>query len=132
LNYRPSKLAACSVLIAINIFKRDQEEFQKTGVFASYQGSLDEFGLEPKQNDQSYFVISPNKKDGMNQLLLTTDLWNNPTVVAVAGYTVEMLAQPLSDMVIFIRKNLNPDRLEGFDIDSVKFIKNFSANNYEK
>jgi hypothetical protein len=102
LSYHPSKLAACSVLIAINIFKRDQEEYQKTGVFADYKESPDEFGFEPKHNDQSYFVISPNKKDGMNQLLLANDIWNNPTVVAVSGYTIEMLVQPLSDMVGFI------------------------------
>ena len=111
MKYRPSKLAACSVLIAINIFKRDQEEYQSTGVFAGYQGSLNPFGFEPKHNDQSYFVISPTKKDGMNQLMLNTDIWNNPTVVAVAGYTMEMLVQPLSDMASFIRENLNPDRL---------------------
>ena len=132
MSYHPSKLAACSVLIAINIFKRDQEEYQKTGVFADYKESPDEFGFEPKHNDQSYFVISPNKKDGMNQLLLANDIWNNSTVVAVAGYTMEMLVQPLSDMLAFIRKNLNPDRLEGFDIDSVQFYKNFSATEYLK
>ena len=132
MSYRPSKLAACSVLIAINIFKRDEEEYQKTGVFAGNQGSLDQFGLEPKHNDQSFFVISPTKKDGMNQLLLDTNKWNNPTVVAVTGYTMEMLVKPLSDMAAFIRENLNPDRLEGFDIDSVQFSKNFSATEYEK
>ena len=68
----------------------------------------------------------------MNQLLLAYDIWNNSTVVAVAGYTMEMLVQPLSDMLAFIRKNLNPDRLEGFDIDSVQFCKNFSATEYLK
>ena len=68
----------------------------------------------------------------MNQLLLDTNKWNNPTVVAVAGYTMEMLVKPLSDMAAFIRENLNPDRLEGFDIDSVQFSKNFSATEYEK
>ena len=73
-----------------------------TGVFAGNKGPLDQFDFEPKHNDQSFFVISPYKKDGMNQLLLTTDLWNNPTVVAVAGYTIEMLVQPLSDMAAFI------------------------------
>ena len=36
LNYRPSQIAACSVLIAANIFKRDQEEFQRKGAFAGY------------------------------------------------------------------------------------------------
>lgn len=51
LSYRPSQLAACSVLIAINIFKRDEEEYQKTGVFSGYQGSLEEFGFEPQHND---------------------------------------------------------------------------------
>ena len=68
----------------------------------------------------------------MNQLLLNTDKWNNPTVVAVTGYTIEMLVQPLSAMAAFIRENLNPDRLEGFDIDSVQLSKNFSATEYEK
>ena len=47
----------------------------------------------------------------MNQLLLDISKWNNPTVVAVAGYTMEMLVKPLSDMAAFIRENLNPDRL---------------------
>ena len=79
----------------------------------------------PSASDKSFFLISPQKLDGQNQLIINTDIWNNASVVAVTGYTIEMLKQPLYEMSMFIRNNLSPDRLEGFDIQHVLSVKNF-------
>ena len=64
LNFRPSQIAACSVLIAANIYKRDQEEFERTGVYATCGEFLTNDIPEPRNNDESFFVISPHKNDG--------------------------------------------------------------------
>ena len=37
--YRPSALAACSIIIALNIFKRDEEEYEQKGAFRNGLGS---------------------------------------------------------------------------------------------
>ena len=75
----------------------------------------------------SFFKISP-KSDVKNKnlILLNTDIWTE-TVVAVSGYTLEMLKQPLFESCMFIRNNLSPDRLAGFDLKSVLEISNFSG-----
>ena len=64
LNFRPSQIAACSVLISANIYKRDQEEFERTGVYATCEEYLDTDLPEPKSNDESFFVLSPQKNEG--------------------------------------------------------------------
>ena len=58
-------------------------------------------------------------------LLINTDIWNNPNIAAVTGYTIEMLKQALFELSMFIRNNLSPDRLAGFDIDSVMEVTDF-------
>lgn len=36
-----------------------------------------------------------------------------------------MLKDPLYDLSMFIRQNLSPDRLAGFDIEECKLLKNY-------
>ena len=36
-----------------------------------------------------------------------------------------MLKEPLFNLALFIKQNLTPDRLEGFDIDQIKNLNNF-------
>ena len=47
-------------------------------------------------------------------------MWNND-IAAVTGYTTKMLTRALFDLCIFIRNNLEPDRLAGFDVESVLY-----------
>jgi hypothetical protein len=36
-----------------------------------------------------------------------------------------MLKEPLYQLASFIKQNLTPDRLQGFDIEALKELKNF-------
>ena len=120
LGYRPSQLAACAVIISINIYRRDQEKFEKSGVFKNGEDE------EPVADAASFFVLSPKKGQNNEALLLiNTDIWNNQNIAAVTGYTIEMLKQALFELSMFIRNNLSPDRLAGFDIDSVLEVTDF-------
>ena len=55
---------------------------------------------------------------------LNTDVWNNRHVVEVTGYCIEMLKKPLYELAIFIKRNLTPDRLQGFDVEAIKQLTN--------
>ena len=44
-------------------------------------------------------------------------MWNNIKMVSTTGLTIEMLKEPIHDLATFMRENLDPDRLEGFDLD---------------
>jgi hypothetical protein len=55
LGYRPSQLAACAVIISINIYRRDQEKFEKSGVFKNGEDE------EPVADAASFFSISKKK-----------------------------------------------------------------------
>jgi hypothetical protein len=52
LNYRPSCIAACSVILSINIFQKIEEQGHPTGFFRVNNGLLE----------------------------MNTDIWNNPAV----------------------------------------------------
>lgn len=103
--YRPSEVAACSVIISINIYKRDQEKYDaENGLTVPGQPSF--FDMSERLNQL-----------GEEQILLNTDIWNEE-VVNLTGYTVErLMGDLLLKLANFIRQNLTPDRLQGFDID---------------
>lgn len=92
LNFRPSQLAACAVLLAINIYEKDRSTADK-------------------------FFKDCKVKDGLKELNLY--IWNNPMVHNVTGYSIESLKQPMFEMSDFIRNNLSPNRLEGFDVEAI-------------
>jgi hypothetical protein len=94
LEYRPSQLAAAACIISINIYERDQIK------------------------DGNRFF---EKKKGL--MLLNTSIWNNLKVVSITGYSISMIKEPLYKLAMFIRENLTPDRLEGFDLDAILEIK---------
>ena len=54
---------------------------------------------------------------------MNTDIWNNLDMSSVTGYSFEMLKKALFELSMFIRNNLSPDRLAGFDIDSVLLVE---------
>ena len=96
LEYRPSQLAAAACIISINIFERDKS-----------------------QEGNSFF----EKRNGF--LLLNTNIWNNTKVVGVTGYSISMIKEPLCALSKFIRENLTPDRLEGFDLEAILDLNDF-------
>jgi len=59
LNYRPSQIAACSLLLSINIFEEDQDHSSK----------------------RKFFKPAKNGKKELN-----TIIWNNEEVTSVSGY----------------------------------------------
>jgi hypothetical protein len=60
-------------------------------------------------------------KDGFK--LLNTDVWNNTEIVSLTGYSIEMIKEPLYHLSSFIKQNLTPNRLEGFNIEHIKDLK---------
>ena len=80
LKYRPSMIAACAVIISINIYRRDKEKVGQCGIFSD-----DERASEV----ESFFKFSSKQSvDGERQILMNTDIWNNTTVISVTGYTI--------------------------------------------
>ena len=59
LNYRPSMIAACAVILCANIYMRDTEAYESTGVFKQ--------GKVPIRSDDSFFLLS--RKYMLNPLL---------------------------------------------------------------
>jgi hypothetical protein len=43
-----------------------------------------------------------------------------------------MLKDPLYDLSMFIRQNLSPDRLAGFDIEECQYLKNYQVDGVER
>ena len=97
LGHWPSTLAASSVIISINIYERDN----------------------------SPASISKTQKNAKDLLTFNIQMWNNIKMVSMTGLTIEVLKEPIHDLTTFMRENLVPDRLEGFDLDSIFTAKNF-------
>lgn len=87
-------MAACATILSINIYERDLK--------IQNNQFMDNIGLIP----------------------LNTDVWNNRYVAEVTGYCIEMLKEPLYHLAVFIKKNLTPDRLLGFDVEAIKQLTN--------
>jgi len=96
LEYRPSQIAACSALIAISIFKEEE--------------------------DPTFFKNSSKK----NLRLLNTDIWNNESITDISGYSIIDLKDCLFNLSDFIAGNLSPNRLKNFDIEAIKSVETYS------
>jgi hypothetical protein len=90
LGYRPSQIAAASLLIAINIFQ-----------------------LDPETNTDEKFFASAKRGELRN---LNVALWNNQEITSVTGYSITDLTMCIFDLASFMKESLVPDRLVGFDI----------------
>ena len=99
LTHRPSQLAACAAIISINIYERD---------------------LMLSNNNKSEFFEMKGE-----ELVFNSKIWNNARVVGLTGYSVLMILEPLYQLEMFIRENLTPDRLEGFDLEAIQSVKHF-------
>ena len=65
---------------------------------------------------------------GANGLLrMNTGIWNNQTMHEMSSYSVTDLQDCLYDLSIFISTNLQPNRLECFDVEALKSIQQYEA-----
>jgi len=100
LNFRPSQIAACAVLLAINIFEEDSAKVSKSKkFFKQSKGPLRE---------------------------LNVSIWNNEEITSITGYAFSDLQNCLYDLSQFIALNLSPNRLAGFDIEAIKSVEAFN------
>lgn len=108
LDYRPSELAATSVILSVNIFKKEQMDF-----------------LKENEQDQNGEVTPFHElsKDDPEKYILNTSIWNKLEVVHATGYSMSMLKRPLYDLAKFIEQNLEPNRLEAFYLDQILQIR---------
>lgn len=116
-------MAACSILISVNIYERDlllmklsqQSEIDVTeaSFFKDQLNIIQEFGMK-----------SGEEKTQM--LTFNTEIWNNIKVANLTGYSIEMLKEPLYLLSNFIDENLNPRRLEGFNLEALKDATNYN------
>jgi len=57
---------------------------------------------------------------------MNTDIWNNEFVHKMTFYSIEDIKQCFYDLSIFIVENLQPSRLEGFDVEAILKIENYN------
>jgi hypothetical protein len=98
LNYRPSCISAAAVIISINIYQKIEEQSNPTGFFS-------------------------NCKVENGQMEMNTDIWNNLMVHQATGYSILDIKKCLIELSLFISNNLSPNRLEGFDIQSLEKVQ---------
>jgi hypothetical protein len=94
-------IAACSIILAINIYEKDLEKFKNKGFFknCAVKNNLTELNLE---------------------------IWNNQNIHNLTGYSMEDIRKCLFDLATFISNNLQPNRLISFDINAI-----LKTNNYD-
>lgn len=102
LNFRPSIVAACSLILSVNIYERDVQEIQNNNFFAASQ-------------------------ENMGLVHLNTDIWNNHQVHQLTGYSITDIKGCLYMIAAFIANNLQPNRLENFDIEAIKNLQNYEG-----
>ena len=81
IKFRPSMIAAASLILSINIYERDLERYQSKGFF---------------QNCEI--------RDGL--VALNLDIWNNQTVHSLSGYSMLDVRDCLYELALFISTNL--------------------------
>ena len=83
LQYRPSQIAACAVIISINIYRKNFEEQNKIGIFSE----------DEQQKGESFFEVSKNKckSTGLPLLKINLEIWNQKYIKDMTGYTIEMI-----------------------------------------
>jgi hypothetical protein len=102
LNYRQSMIAACSIIIGINIFEKENLNISNANFFK-------------------------NCKTSNGKTELNLEFWNNQYVHNLTGYSLDDLRVCLYDLAMFISDNLQPDRLESFDLNSINTTKLYSG-----
>lgn len=117
LNHNASQIAACTLILAINIQKmtlyvKDIYNHKKVDNFFKKVNSKSQSPTRKELKERSFY--------------LNTSMWNNKIVYSHTGYTIEMIRDCLYDSSHFIQKNLYPNKLKYFNIENLKGIKNYS------
>ncbi len=95
-------IAACSIIIGINIFEKENLNISNANFFK-------------------------NCKTSNGKTELNLEFWNNQYVHNLTGYSLDDLRVCLYDLAMFISDNLQPDRLESFDLNSINTTKLYSG-----
>uniref|UniRef100_A0A7S3IMY6 Uncharacterized protein n=1 Tax=Strombidium inclinatum TaxID=197538 RepID=A0A7S3IMY6_9SPIT len=112
-------MAVCCILLAINIYERDVQKVrisQLSDVQVSQEANL--FG------DQAHILEGQLNGRQTPLLKFNTRIWNNPRIATMTGYTMEMIREPLYKLAVFVQDNLNPNRLDGFDVEALRTLPN--------
>ena len=106
LNYKPSQIAACAVILSINIFKKEEIDYNNEN---GTSGARSDFLQKAKENPKKYY--------------LNTQIWSNAEVEKASGYKMAQLAEPLYDLSQFMEQTLEPNRLEDFHLEQITSIQ---------
>ena len=116
LKFPVSKIAAASVLLAINIFKLREKFIQK---FSKKSNKIIK-----KKDGEEFFQHAQDAEDDQVIFHLNTDIWNNSEMALQTGYTIEMLKEPLHALSKFVSQNLVPNKLKYFHVEAVQELMN--------
>jgi hypothetical protein len=70
-----------------------------------------------RTNNQNTFFKDCKTRNGLVEM--NTMVWNNEHVHTLSLYSIDEIKGCLHELAMFICNNLQPNRLEGFDIESV-------------
>lgn len=115
LKYKPSQIAACVVILSINLAKKNDQTKELQGSSTT--------PASPKSAKNSFF--DKCKLTGQN--LLNVHMWNNPDVMMSSGYAIEMIKEPLFLLAQCLKDGMKSNQLEDFNIEQIKSLKNFKA-----
>ena len=108
------------MVLSINI--HEKEQFVKKCLKKKDTGTKASnfFGTEPADLET---IFTSEEGQCEQKINLNTSIWCNFEVISQTGYSIEMIKEPLYHLAFFIQENLQPNRLEGFDIEHVKTLK---------
>ena len=114
------------MIISINIHEKEQfvkktskrRQSESGGRISNYF-----FQTDPAELYKIFGVDAEQAGGSTKKIPLNTRIWTNFKVITQTGYSIEMIKEPLYHLALFIQENLQPNRLEGFDIESIKALK---------
>jgi len=116
LNYRGSQIAACCVIIAANMQKRDDYK-----IMYKYEDSRK---VSPKKRNTDGLMSNVNTSYSD----LNIDLWNTE-LAQVSGYTTQVLRAPLYSLCKHIQKGLPGNTLDNINFQNLKPSKEILSSN---
>lgn len=119
LQFQPSLVAACAVLIAVNIQMRDREKLLRIGSFAGSTKKATTAESSSFDMKSKFYISDRCDADGKKLLKLNTGIWS-ASVAKLTGYKLDELRKCLHRLCRFVSENLAPDRLKGFDVDELE------------
>lgn len=114
LKYKPSQIAACVVILSINLAKKNE-------LLRDAQNSSST--VSPKFKATGYF----EKCRMSNQYLINVSMWNNAEVMKSSGYTIEMIKEPLYLLAQCLKDGMKSNQFDDFNIDQIKRLTNFKS-----